>query len=472
MNDEMQSGHSRLSSREGQQLHTPLSFNSMQHSPTGETRLSVTNSTQDHVKDEISRSDKPDDLREMIELAQKIDNRHYERQLEKKGGPPSQHWTQRRKQTKSHWPQPMELDATFKPNGKPHNPNKERQFQERLCFNYNKPGHIARNCRQSKKGNGGRKYGKQLNATWQGQGGCKAPRGQLCATLKGKENWSITTQDLEEFHLSNREDKNDDKELTSSQKHQLQAFEKTASKTLFKEQLPGAVRTFKEAMLQEMVDQRIPVPKPPMSWQDTTQYWEIAVRTVRCRPEYPHQQESIPREERGTRVLRSNRQFYDKESSRHTRFQDATEDRSIPIMVVDGEPISTNNGMKEKTSKDRKELCATTESDDLAQASSLKQIPVEYKEYKQLFWEGPNEEALPKHQPWDHEIPIMEGKSPPFGPIYQMSAAELDVLKEYIDENLAKRFIRPSTSPAGSPILFVPKQGQEAKTLRGLSRNE
>ncbi|ELR07900.1 hypothetical protein GMDG_08548 [Pseudogymnoascus destructans 20631-21] len=97
----------------------------------------------DHVKDEISRSDKPDDLREMIELAQKIDNRHYEWQLEKKGGPPSQHWTQKRRQTKSHWPQPMELDATFKPNGKPHNPNKERQFQERLCFNCNKPGHIA-----------------------------------------------------------------------------------------------------------------------------------------------------------------------------------------------------------------------------------------------------------------------------------------------------------------------------------------
>ncbi|ELR05695.1 hypothetical protein GMDG_07538 [Pseudogymnoascus destructans 20631-21] len=264
----------------------------------------------DHVKDEISRSNKPDDLTEMIELAQKIDNCHYKRQLEKKGGPPSQHWTQKRRQTKSHWPQPMELDATFKPNGKPHNPNKERQFQERLCFNCNKPGHIARNCRQSKKGNGGRKYGKQLNATWQGQGGYKAPRGQLCATLKGKENWSITTQDLEEFHLSNREDKNDNKELTSSQKHQLQAFEKTSSKTLFKEQLPGAVRTFKEAMLQETVDQEIPVPKPPMSWQDTTQDWEVAIRTMGCRPEYPHQQESIPREERGTRVVEAHERLH------------------------------------------------------------------------------------------------------------------------------------------------------------------
>ncbi|OAF63389.1 hypothetical protein VC83_00589 [Pseudogymnoascus destructans] len=44
-------------------------------------------------------------------------------------------------------------------------------------------------------------------------------------------------------------------------------------------------------MLQETVDQEIPVPKPPMSWQDTTQDWEVAVRTIMCRPEYPHQQE-------------------------------------------------------------------------------------------------------------------------------------------------------------------------------------
>ncbi|ELR08449.1 hypothetical protein GMDG_00513 [Pseudogymnoascus destructans 20631-21] len=143
----------------------------------------------------------------------------------------------------------MELDATFKQGNCLHNPDKEQQLKERLCFNCNKPGHMVRNCKQPKKGNGGRKYGKQLNATW-----------------KVKENWSVTTQDLEEFHLSNGEDKNDDKELTSSQKHRLQAFEKTASKTLFKEQLPGAVRTFKEAMLQETVDQGIPVPKSPMSW--------------------------------------------------------------------------------------------------------------------------------------------------------------------------------------------------------------
>jgi len=107
----------------------------------------------------------------------------------------------------------------------------------------------------------------------------------------------------------------------------------------------------------------------------------------------------------------------------------------------------------------QEELCATSdEPEDLAQASVLKRIPAAYKDYEYLFQEGPQNEALPKHQPWDHTIPIEPGKNPTFGPIYQLSEKELQVLKGYIDENLAKGFIRPSTSSAASPILFVKKK--------------
>ena len=38
-----------------------------------------------------------------------------------------------------------------------------------------------------------------------------------------------------------------------------------------------------------------------------------------------------------------------------------------------------------------------------------------------------------------------------------MSHKELLVLKEYIEENLAKGYIRHSSSPAGDPVLFVKK---------------
>jgi hypothetical protein len=39
-----------------------------------------------------------------------------------------------------------------------------------------------------------------------------------------------------------------------------------------------------------------------------------------------------------------------------------------------------------------------------------------------------------------------------------MSADELKLLKEYINDSLKKGFIRPSKSPAGSLLLWVPKK--------------
>ncbi|GKU10244.1 unnamed protein product, partial [Fusarium langsethiae] len=47
----------------------------------------------------------------------------------------------------------------------------------------------------------------------------------------------------------------------------------------------------------------------------------------------------------------------------------------------------------------------------------------------------------------------------PFGPLYGMSRNELTALREWLDENLRKGFIRPSSSPVASPVLFVKKPG-------------
>ena len=85
-------------------------------------------------------------------------------------------------------------------------------------------------------------------------------------------------------------------------------------------------------------------------------------------------------------------------------------------------------------------------------------IPDLYRQYAWMFEEELSAKALPKHQPWDCEIKLEEGKEPPFGPIYQLSEKELEVLRKYIKENLAKKFIRKSESPAGFPILFAPKK--------------
>jgi transposase InsO family protein len=90
--------------------------------------------------------------------------------------------------------------------------------------------------------------------------------------------------------------------------------------------------------------------------------------------------------------------------------------------------------------------------------SATPDIPDEYKSYEELFRDDKTATALPQHKPWDHEIKLQEGKTPTFGPIYGLSERELKVLREYIDENLKKGFIRRSESPAGHPILFVKKK--------------
>ena len=85
-------------------------------------------------------------------------------------------------------------------------------------------------------------------------------------------------------------------------------------------------------------------------------------------------------------------------------------------------------------------------------------IPQVYKKWEYLFQEEETAAALPIHQPWDHEIRLEQGKQPTFGPIYALSEKELGTLRKYLDENMKKGFIQKSESPAGYPILFVPKK--------------
>jgi hypothetical protein len=90
-------------------------------------------------------------------------------------------------------------------------------------------------------------------------------------------------------------------------------------------------------------------------------------------------------------------------------------------------------------------------------ASLASKLPTEYADFADLFSKQ-SANVLPKHQPWDHTIPLIEGKQPPYGPIYPLSELELRSLREYLDEHLQKGSIRLSSSPAGSPILFVKKK--------------
>lgn len=105
----------------------------------------------DNVKDELSKEDRPKTLHEYITKVIKIDNRLYERQLERKRGGASWSRTspvantgQRRSTAYGHHSGPMDLDATQRSNPK-------NQTKKGKCFNCGKQGHYANTCRQPKK---------------------------------------------------------------------------------------------------------------------------------------------------------------------------------------------------------------------------------------------------------------------------------------------------------------------------------
>src|ERR1700761_2356807 len=71
-----------------------------------------------------------------------------------------------------------------------------------------------------------------------------------------------------------------------------------------------------------------------------------------------------------------------------------------------------------------------------------------------------SEEAtrLAGHRSYDIKIEAENDQLPAIGKLYNMSETELKALKTYIDDMLAKGFIRSSNSPIGAPVLFAKKK--------------
>ena len=93
----------------------------------------------------------------------------------------------------------------------------------------------------------------------------------------------------------------------------------------------------------------------------------------------------------------------------------------------------------------------------------LKDVPWQYRDYQSVF-NGQYGDELPPHRSFDHAIDMVEGKEPPWGPIYALSEKELEVLRTYLDDMLRSGKIRPTKSSVGAAILFVPKK--EGRGLR------
>jgi len=87
----------------------------------------------------------------------------------------------------------------------------------------------------------------------------------------------------------------------------------------------------------------------------------------------------------------------------------------------------------------------------------LSNVPSEYHEFANVFSKT-KAETLSPHRLYDLKINLEEGAQPLVSPIYSLSASEQETLKEFIEENLNRGFIQPTSSLHGAPVLFVKKK--------------
>jgi len=86
----------------------------------------------------------------------------------------------------------------------------------------------------------------------------------------------------------------------------------------------------------------------------------------------------------------------------------------------------------------------------------LEELPKPYWQYKEFF-ENEKAEMLAPRRTFDHAIDLKDGATPPWEPMYPMSAYQREELNKYLHKMLAEGKIVHDKSPAGAPILFVPK---------------
>ena len=78
------------------------------------------------------------------------------------------------------------------------------------------------------------------------------------------------------------------------------------------------------------------------------------------------------------------------------------------------------------------------------------------RDYREVF---PEElPGLPPSRELDFKIELIAGTQPISKAPYRMAPAELTELKEQLEDLMEKKFIRPSVSPWGAPVLFVKKK--------------
>ena len=104
---------------------------------------------------------------------------------------------------------------------------------------------------------------------------------------------------------------------------------------------------------------------------------------------------------------------------------------------------------------DSDDACAPPASASVPPASALLVSDI-LEDYRQVF-SSPT--RLPPQRPGTHAIPLEDPNAlPPFKPVYRLSRPEQAQCMEQIKALLERGHIEPSSSPYGTPVLFIQKK--------------
>ena len=112
------------------------------------------------------------------------------------------------------------------------------------------------------------------------------------------------------------------------------------------------------------------------------------------------------------------------------------------------------NGIDKNHRESESKIEELNDDEEFIQDSKLKEL---VSNYNDIFpKELPKE--LPPRRKVEHEIRLENNSKPPSRAPYRLSFIEQEELKKQLKQLLDSKLIRPSSSPFGSPVLFVKKK--------------
>ena len=156
---------------------------------------------------------------------------------------------------------------------------------------------------------------------------------------------------------------------------------------------------------------------------------------------------------------------------------------ALPIIITSTHPVESQLVIAGIQSQEEKEeivhqLEETTTIRGIAtelaiQAGEGKKkvdIPAVYDRFKWLFSEEASQ-RFPPSRPWDHAFEL-KPDAPDTIPckVYPMTPSEDKALEEFIREQYAKGYIRPSKSPYASPFFFIKKRDSKLRPVQDYRR--